>query len=604
MKFVSLGSCIAGDCVVKNLNRGWRTKNYVSYSPIAILLGEINDVDIPEEILTNETPAQRERIRNDFSGHIFDKIREENADYIIVDLSDFRIAYRIVEFENGKKIFVTNRSLTDETSTKLNKFLENKFNCKIKSERLISFNNISDEELNEYISKYINVLFEHFGKDKIIFFKPKLANQYIDGDKIEFTPNFRIAGNTNVVIDRIYNIAKNYITYIDAPKQVIGDKTCISPFEFHFSTPYYNYLADCFNDILVKQHFDIEYMSARLLQCNIETHRLYNTVFCNQILDRIKTKLDKDIVLIAKTKQFAEMLKERYNKEIFSYIEYNENSDIHQIRTEIVKTKQENDNLIFVLPEIYNHGDNDGIHRIFFDLRRQRNTDYIIPILKETKLVNFEGEYEDIYNNHFIVKTANTIIFEGQANKLYIDVDSKVKYLLLRYGAYFLIGKSCKLGQVMCATLSEGYFVINDKCTASGPGEFVCGIFAKVVIGYDVMFSMYEFVHCGDSHPIFHKKENGKYEIINVSQKNRIIIGNHVWVAYRCHILQGADIGDGSIVGANTFVNKKFPNNVIVAGNPAKIVKKDIAWARSNTCYMLEQDKDVFVNYANETIED
>ena len=101
MKFVSLGSCIAGDCVVKNLNRGWRTKNYVSYSPIAILLGEINDVDIPEEILTNETPAQRERIRNDFSGHIFDKIREENADYIIVDLSDFRIAYRIVEFENG-----------------------------------------------------------------------------------------------------------------------------------------------------------------------------------------------------------------------------------------------------------------------------------------------------------------------------------------------------------------------------------------------------------------------------------------------------------------------------------------------------------------------
>ena len=35
-------------------------------------------------------------------------------------------------------------------------------------------------------------------------------------------------------------------------------------------------------------------------------------------------------------------------------------------------------------------------------------------------------------------------------------------------------------------------------------------------------------------------------------------------------------IGDNSIVAANTVVTKDVPNNVIVAGNPGKIVKENI----------------------------
>ena len=602
MKFVSLGSCIAGDCVVKNLNRGWRTKNYVSYSPIAILLGEINDVDIPEEILTNETPAQRERIRNDFSGHIFDKIREENADYIIVDLSDFRIAYRIVEFENGKKIFVTNRSLTDETITKLNKFLENKFNCNIKSESLISFSNISDEELNEYISKYINVLFKHFGKGKIIFFKPKLANQYIDGDKIEFTPNFRIAGNTNVMIDRIYNIAKNYITYIDAPKQVIGDKTCISPFEFHFSTPYYNYLADCFNDILVKQHFDIEYMSARLLQCNIETHRLYNTVFCNQILDRIKTKLDKDIVLIAKTKQFAEMLKERYNKEIFSYIEYNESSDDEEIEQKIVNLKNKND-LLFIVPEVFMYTDEHNTMKLFYDQNILIDVDAIFYNPPPIDLLNFAGVYEDIFNNKINVKTSQNIKIFRQCNNAVIG-DKCKKFNIWLLGFCFLIfGKNIRMNAGTIHLYCNSLLEIGDETTIEG-GTINVGHFSSMKIGKDVMMSIQVRLFATDGHPIFQLDRN-KNEFIRTNKiAKNIIIGNHVWLGHSCKILGGARIGEGSIVGAGSVVNKKFPNNVIIVGNPAKIVKRDVAWSRNNYVCQLYQDKDVFANYANETIEE
>ena len=52
-----------------------------------------------------------------------------------------------------------------------------------------------------------------------------------------------------------------------------------------------------------------------------------------------------------------------------------------------------------------------------------------------------------------------------------------------------------------------------------------------------------------------------------------IKIGNHVWLGRRAMILKGVTIGDRSIVGANAVVTHDVPEDVIVAGNPAIIVK-------------------------------
>jgi serine acetyltransferase len=53
-----------------------------------------------------------------------------------------------------------------------------------------------------------------------------------------------------------------------------------------------------------------------------------------------------------------------------------------------------------------------------------------------------------------------------------------------------------------------------------------------------------------------------------------IRIGNNVWVGYRAIICKGVTIGNNSVVGTGAVVSKDVPENVIVAGNPAKIVKK------------------------------
>ena len=56
---------------------------------------------------------------------------------------------------------------------------------------------------------------------------------------------------------------------------------------------------------------------------------------------------------------------------------------------------------------------------------------------------------------------------------------------------------------------------------------------------------------------------------------------------YRWSILN-CDVGSGSIIGARDLVKKKYPNNCILAGIPAKVIRKDVGWSREINCYDID----------------
>lgn len=52
-----------------------------------------------------------------------------------------------------------------------------------------------------------------------------------------------------------------------------------------------------------------------------------------------------------------------------------------------------------------------------------------------------------------------------------------------------------------------------------------------------------------------------------------IIIGNNVWIGGGVQILSGVTVGNNSVVAAGAVVTKNVPDNSVVAGVPAKVIK-------------------------------
>ena len=74
--------------------------------------------------------------------------------------------------------------------------------------------------------------------------------------------------------------------------------------------------------------------------------------------------------------------------------------------------------------------------------------------------------------------------------------------------------------------------------------------------------------------------ENHNYEDPNKLIRDQgvhsigIKIGNNVWVGAKATFLDGCIVGNNSIVAAGAVVNGIYPDNSIIGGVPAKILKK------------------------------
>lgn len=61
-------------------------------------------------------------------------------------------------------------------------------------------------------------------------------------------------------------------------------------------------------------------------------------------------------------------------------------------------------------------------------------------------------------------------------------------------------------------------------------------------------------------------------KVIGYTKIGSVVIGNNVFVGAKSIILPNTIIGDNTIVGANSVVSGNIPSNVVIAGNPAKVI--------------------------------
>lgn len=67
----------------------------------------------------------------------------------------------------------------------------------------------------------------------------------------------------------------------------------------------------------------------------------------------------------------------------------------------------------------------------------------------------------------------------------------------------------------------------------------------------------------------------------------KITIGNNVYIGNNAMIMPGVTIGNNVVVGGGTVVTKSIPDNVVIAGSPARIVKNMSSYKDSLLPYNL-----------------
>lgn len=120
--------------------------------------------------------------------------------------------------------------------------------------------------------------------------------------------------------------------------------------------------------------------------------------------------------------------------------------------------------------------------------------------------------------------------------------------------------------------IEKGAMFESDLSIGDNSGVGVnCLLSSGVSIGNDVMMGpecmMFTQNHCaGDcTVPMWRQ---------GFTELKKIVIGNDVWIGARVIILPGVNVGDGAIIGAGSVVTHDVEPYCVVAGNPARVIKR------------------------------
>jgi acetyltransferase-like isoleucine patch superfamily enzyme len=112
-------------------------------------------------------------------------------------------------------------------------------------------------------------------------------------------------------------------------------------------------------------------------------------------------------------------------------------------------------------------------------------------------------------------------------------------------------------------------------------GEVSIG--AKTVMGQDCTISAYQHVSIGRECIIADRVmlidfDHGVIEVerpirLQGIYKRDVRVGHNVWVGYGACILRGVSVGENSVIGTSSVVTKDVPENAVVAGTPARVIR-------------------------------
>jgi acetyltransferase-like isoleucine patch superfamily enzyme len=108
---------------------------------------------------------------------------------------------------------------------------------------------------------------------------------------------------------------------------------------------------------------------------------------------------------------------------------------------------------------------------------------------------------------------------------------------------------------------------------------------SQVLIGNRCMLANDIDIRTGDSHSVIDAVSGER-----LNYPGDVQIEDHVWIAPHVVILKGVTIGSQSVVATGSIVTRSVESGVIVAGNPAKVIRTGITWERERIAKPSDDD--------------
>jgi acetyltransferase-like isoleucine patch superfamily enzyme len=154
-------------------------------------------------------------------------------------------------------------------------------------------------------------------------------------------------------------------------------------------------------------------------------------------------------------------------------------------------------------------------------------------------------------------------------------------------GCRLSIGADSNIEAVIVLEAQRAEVRIGSRCHLGGGAivDAACGI----EIGDDVLIAFEVLIMDHDSHALrFDHRRHDVQNWMNATKdwthvtRRPVHIGDKAWLGARTIVLKGVTIGEGSVTGAGSVVTRDVPAWTMVAGNPARIIRRLTEEERGN----------------------
>lgn len=129
-------------------------------------------------------------------------------------------------------------------------------------------------------------------------------------------------------------------------------------------------------------------------------------------------------------------------------------------------------------------------------------------------------------------------------------------------------------GEIFCGDASA--VVLNGNTTATRCAMLDARNGGSIVAAADQLWGGDVYIATDDMHRLEDAETGARINPFGAS----IRIGNHVWIGRDVTVTGHVEIGEGSVVGAHSYVRgMKVPPRSAVAGTPARVIRENVTWS-------------------------